>query len=305
MPEVHRPFYATFDHPFQFQKLEHVVCDRCRGERYGLLTTELGFEIRECRDCGLVYVSPQPADDELAQFYENMYPDDSEESVETRSLGLHEQLIRRILERRCPDGGRLLDAGCGFGRLLEVLEDLPWEMTGVEMSETAATYAQQLVPRAHVIRSSIEEAPVAPGSQDCITCIAVLEHMKRPGDTLGRLTEWLAPGGLLVVQVPRMAPFLKVKRWIPLLPLYFEAPRHLFDISPKLLDGYLNDLGYEDIRFDITPPYASPGLVSTTLIRLVKLVGRGLKAASGGTYLYPFVGSYVGHARKCGGPMVQ
>lgn len=72
--KVKRSFYNTFDHPFRLEKLEPVVCDFCRSGTYRLVTKELGFEVRECRGCGMVYVSPQPAQEELGDFYEAMSP---------------------------------------------------------------------------------------------------------------------------------------------------------------------------------------------------------------------------------------
>ncbi len=300
MPLVKRSFFSTFERPFEFEQTREVACNFCSSQFYHLLMQESGFDIRRCDECGLVYVSPQPAAEEFAQLSENMYPDADESEVKSRSLGLHEKFIREIIKNRKPEGGRLLDVGCGYGKLLINMSDLPWDLTGIELSTTALSYAKEKLPDAAFHQTSIEQAPIENAGQDCITCIAVLEHVSDPRDVLQRFYDWLAPGGLLVIQVPYVVPFLRAKRFIPAIPIYFEAPSHLYDFPPKLLADHLRSLGFQDVRAEIPPPYSSPSRAVTALIWSVKLAGRAIRFLSGGKYIYPFVGSYTLHAVKTG-----
>jgi SAM-dependent methyltransferase len=206
-----------------------------------------------------------------------------------------ESHLRRLVRRRKPQGGSLLDVGCGYGGFLERMQDTGWRLAGLELNESAAAYAAQRVPAASLVRAPIEEAPIAPGSQDCVVASAVLEHVKDPRATLRRLSSWLAPGGLLVVLVPYVVPYLKLKRLMPFLPIHFEAPRHLFDFSPVTLTRYFEELGFRDIRRAIGRPYASPSLLVTTLIWAAKAPGLALHALTGGRYVYPFAGSLLVH----------
>jgi SAM-dependent methyltransferase len=296
MMKVKRSFYTTFSHSFEIENVEEVVCNLCGSGRFKPLGSELDYEIRQCADCGLVYVSPQPAQDEMARFYAGMYEDGSETSVAARSLGAVEEHLWRLLTARRPEGGRLLEIGCGYGRLLKRLDPARWELTAIEMSEAAAAHARNTVPAATVHQIGIEEAAFPAGSQDCIVAVAVLEHLKDPGAALDRMTEWLAPGGLLVLQVPHVAAYIRLKRWLPFLPIHFEAPRHLFDFSPATLPRYLRERGYGRIRLDVARPYASPSALATALIWGVKVPGIVLHALSGGRYVYPFAGAFVVHA---------
>lgn len=295
--EIRKSFYTTVSHPFEFERVEAVACNACGGERYRVLGTEHGFAIRECADCGLVYVSPQPVREELARFYDNMYLEDPE-TLQAQAPGYVESHLRRIVRRRKPEGGRLLEIGCGYGGFLARMADLPWELHGIEMSRRAAEEARRRVPRADIACTGIEEATFPVGHFDCIVSVAVLEHMKDPRATLRRQAEWLAPGGLLLVQVPHVAPFYRLKQWLPFMPIHFEAPRHLFDFSPRTLPRYLEEAGCRDVRVEIARPYASPSRTGLALIWAVKLPGLALYHATGGRYIYPFAAAIVAHGMK-------
>ncbi len=294
--EVKGSFFTTIKHAFGPLQTEDVTCNLCAASEYHELGQELSFQIRECARCHLVYINPQPTREELPRFYEGMYSDDSPQEVASRSLGRIEPHLSRLIAHRRPKGGRLLEVGCGFGRLLKTLSQQPWQLHALELNPTAAAYARRQTPTADIQISGVEDAVVAPSSMDCLVAIAVLEHVKDPRAVLQRFTNWLAPGGLLMVQVPYIAAYIRLKRWIPFLPICFEAPRHLFDFSPKTLTRYLTELGYKDIRLEVARPYSAKSALGAWLIHGVKLPGYLLHRLSGGRYIYPFAGAFVIHA---------
>jgi len=291
--EVKKSFYTVGNQPITVGKFEDVLCNLCGGESYRLIGTEQGFEIRQCLACTLVYVNPQPVASELPKFYEGFYEDQPESEGDCRTLGYIERHLRRLILRRRPEGGRLLEVGCGYGRFLEAMDRPNWLLTGYELSETALAAARQRVPRAGLVRAALEDAPDPDEPQDGIALIAVLEHVKDPKAVLSRICGWLAPGGLVVIQVPYTTPYLKLKRWIPRLPVYLEAPRHLFDFSPWTLPRYLEESGFAAVEVDIGRPYSSRGWLGTGLIWAVKIPGLVLHALTGGRYVYPFAASIV------------
>ena len=231
--------------------------------------------------------------EELPRFYEGLYVDDSEEHVKARNLGYSEKHIRKIIRRLRPEGGRLLDLGCGFGKFLKIMEDQPWELTGVEISETAASYTRNLVPKTTVHEGMLTEVDLPPASQDCIVMLGVLEHLKDPRTSLKHISKWLTPGGILIVQVPYMASYIRLKHWFPFIPIAFEAPRHLFDFSPTTLTRYFHLAGYEDVSVDIARPYACPSWFGLALICCVKFASIALYSLSFRHFVFPYCGAIV------------
>jgi O-antigen biosynthesis protein len=100
---------------------------------------------------------------------------------------------------------RVLDIGCGAGRLGEAIKARQEaQVTGIELNPEAAVLAGQRLDR--VITGDIEELAVdfAAGSFDVITCGDVLEHLCEPDRLLFRAREWLAPDGCLVASIPNV-----------------------------------------------------------------------------------------------------
>ncbi|HOE65475.1 MAG TPA: class I SAM-dependent methyltransferase [Candidatus Hydrogenedentes bacterium] len=295
MPSVKKSFYTTVDHDFEVEHVEEVACNLCDATAYDVLAQELGFDIRECSNCGLVYVSPQPAANEIKRFYEGMYTSQTAADAATRSIGAVERHLKRVVFARKPEGGRLLEIGCGYGNFLRQFVSPRWILTGVETATNALAHVRRTVPGVTLVEGTVEESDFPPASQDCIVMIAVLEHMKDPKGVLARVTRWLAPGGILLVQTPYIANFIRAKRWFPKLPIHFEAPRHLFDFSPSTLPRYFAEAGLRDIRTEIARPYSSAGPLGTLLIWGVKAPGLLLYALTGGRYVYPYSSAIVVH----------
>lgn len=299
MTKVPSSFYSTFTHEFTDVETEPVPCNLCGSDDYTRLGEEIGFEIRRCRNCSLVYVSPQPTKEALPKFYEEMYDERSGATAETFSLGAVERHISAIVRRRKPDGGNLLDVGCGYGNLLRELRSQEWNLHGLEVSERAIEVARKQAPDAQFVQGTTEDADFAPESMDCVTMIAVLEHMKDPRAALRRVGHWLAPGGLLVVQVPYIQAFFRLAQRLPFAPaISFEAPRHLFDFSPKALPAYFRELGFKDIEREIARPFQSPTRLGAVAIWGVKLPGLLLYHLTGRRYIYPYAGAIVVHGYK-------
>lgn len=297
--QVKQSFYTTVEHPFSIEHTEEVACDFCGDAEFSLLGHELDYAIRRCVSCRLVYINPQPTAEEIPALYEGMYRDDSPEEVAARGLGYTEKQLAGIIRKRLPLGGSLLDIGCGFGAVLEHMARYPeWSLQGIEIDPRAAQYAQQRVPSASILAGSVDSLDFAPESLECILLVTVLEHVKHPRAMLARVMTWLKPGGVLLVQTPHVEPFIRLKRWVPKVPIYFEAPRHLFDFSPNSLRMYMEDAGCHDTQLDIAVPYACGSRLSEAMIWAVKLTGVALQGASLGRYIWPYSGGLIAHGIK-------
>ena len=100
---------------------------------------------------------------------------------------------------------RVLDIGCGAGRLGEALKARqPAEVVGIELDEAAAAVAR--IRLDDVLVGDIERlAPEFPAASfDAIVCADALEHMREPGRVLRMARSWLAPEGRLIASIPNV-----------------------------------------------------------------------------------------------------
>jgi len=100
---------------------------------------------------------------------------------------------------------RVLDVGCGAGRLGELLKRRGGvEVVGIELDGRAIAEAGRRLDR--VIAGDLEsdDFDLPESGFDCIICADVLEHLRSPDRALEKLRRWLKPGGDLVASIPNV-----------------------------------------------------------------------------------------------------
>jgi len=117
------------------------------------------------------------------------------------------ELVRGLLGRhlgRAPQ--RLLDVGCGTGRLAGELVAAGHRVTALDFLPEALAAARADAPGVAILRAEAGRLPLAAGSFDAVTVLDVLEHVDDTA-ALAELRRVVRPGGLLVLTVPA-APWL-------------------------------------------------------------------------------------------------
>jgi SAM-dependent methyltransferase len=110
------------------------------------------------------------------------------------------RIVRQEVEKLgLPEGARILDAGCGSGRVLDELARFG-DVVGVDSSPAAVAAAWA---RGHsVAKARVEELPFPDARFDLVTCLDVIEHTPDDIRALRELVRVTRPGGHLFVTVP-------------------------------------------------------------------------------------------------------
>ena len=99
---------------------------------------------------------------------------------------------------------KVLDIGCGGGLFLSLLKREGAEVTGIELSDSRAHYAEtkhNLKIYKQPIESKFWQKGYA-GHFDAVTLWDVIEHVNYPYQTLQSTVNVLSPGGLLLIDTP-------------------------------------------------------------------------------------------------------
>lgn len=183
----------------------------------------------------------EPAPD-LARVADS-FVDDAQDRVHKRAL------LRHLTGRR-----RVLDVGCGSGRMLDVLRDAGFEATGLERSTAAANACtarghRVLAGDALVLLRRLHEERER---YDAVLLLHVIEHVEP-----AVCSEWFAaahkvlqPGGVLVVVTPN------VKSLVVLEETFWLDPTHVRPY-PRPLLGKIG----EQCGFAVTQSYDDPATV--------------------------------------------
>lgn len=134
----------------------------------------------------------------------NSYESISEHFNLTRKKQLQPELID--FRKYFKDGQRVLDIGCGSGRMLRILKDFEIFYSGVDISSNQIDYAKKedlgKIKKSEFIASDILDMNFDNNSFDVVLCIATFHHIKTKKERmvlLQNIYKWLAPGGYLLM----------------------------------------------------------------------------------------------------------
>lgn len=175
---------------------------------------ETGGRLGVCPACGAVQSAVDEAwRSEVAEIYrgyamfhhrtgtDHAIPDPQGMAMQSRSERLLESALAWL---EAPERGRLLDIGCGNGPLLQAMGRLRpgWMLAGAEQSATVRDRILALPGVALFHAGPLDE--LTPGF-DLVSMVHVLEHVADPANFLRQAARLLAPGGVLLIQVPSFA----------------------------------------------------------------------------------------------------
>jgi SAM-dependent methyltransferase len=174
------------------------------GEDFEYGTSAETFLAVRCRGCGLVYINPRPALEELSRIYPPNY---HAFEFNEAQFGFVYKVRRRLEARRVLAWGRgldtaarIIDVGCGDGFHLGLLRDFgkpTWTLEGVDSSERAAQAAVASGLTVH--QGELEELRLPESSYDMALLIQTIEHVADPPALLRSIRQLLKPGGSLVI----------------------------------------------------------------------------------------------------------
>lgn len=117
-------------------------------------------------------------------------------------VGLHELILHFTANERARRGSlAILDAGCGTGRLCQLMSGLG-NVTGCDVSDRALELSAKRGVK--TFPADLNALDVPERSYDVVTSIDVLYHKWIPDDraVLARFYRALKPGGLLILNLP-------------------------------------------------------------------------------------------------------
>lgn len=219
---------------------------------------EGAWTLLRCSDhtCGLLWLDPMPAVDELSRLYRSYYTHAEREKMFAavrRSVqkaywrsrfgysgsgspgllalalmlypfpGVRRELAQQIFELPAQARGRLLDVGCGSGAAMRRMAELGWQVEGVDFDQNAVQLA--VSHGLNVRLGSLTQQSYATGAFDAVVMNHVLEHVPDPRALIEECHRILKPGGRLVCITPNASAWchaLFKQDWRGL-----EPPRHL------------------------------------------------------------------------------
>lgn len=236
-----------------------VACDLCGSAdaepyaesydyEYGSCSNRWRFV--RCDKCDNVYLNPRPHRDAIATIYPpNYYSYNFDQQIHPIARAAKAWLdrgrfrwIRRQLDVPLD---AYLDVGCGNGRYLRVMADSGLERRNVYGTELDEKVVTALCAEGFSARHGLfEEIGDLPESFfQLVTFFSVLEHVPQPLSVLGRARSLLAPGGIVLCEVPNVlswnARIFQDRYWGG-----YHTPRHWNLFSAETFTRAVEPLGF-------------------------------------------------------------
>jgi SAM-dependent methyltransferase len=226
------------------------------------------FKVVQCKDCGLIFLSPRLRADVAKKIYEDAsyY---SQGQVTGYEEYLHQEKALRITFRRflgemkkrgMASGSRLLEIGSGLGYLLDEARGFFPERTGMDLSTEAASRAH-CISGAEVHVGEVSTLPPEVKDFDVVVAVNVIEHVYSPLAFLSSLRQRVKSGGRIVIATPDIGSFwynIMGRKWPS-----FKIPEHVIFYTRGTLALLLDRAKFGNIR-EIPFPHAFPlGLIGS------------------------------------------
>jgi ubiquinone/menaquinone biosynthesis C-methylase UbiE len=190
-------------------------------------------------------------------------------------------LVAESVGRHLPQGGSILDIGCGSALVADRLIDRAAYYVGMDFGPRHVAYAAARFAgerpgiRARFVRGDAEQLPFADNSFDVVVISEVIEHLLRPQKAVWEMARVLRPGGHVVLttnnasEAPLRSPLTHLLAW---LEKALGADRaELISLRPWVWP--------HPIDADLLPPGAPPIYLPHT--HHIYAETRGLMAAAG------------------------
>ncbi len=203
-----------------------------------------------CVKCGLVWVDPQPANDDIEKFYSSEYRIKYKGAFHPKPKHCYRETLRAIdrAARFLPvyrSGMRALDIGAGAGFFAYVLKRKGILIDGIEPNEEYANYARAEL-KLDTIRTGFLKDIAAKNLYDLITINHVFEHLQDPRQAMMQMHKLLNEGGRILMEVPNIE-------------ATYHAPNktfhvgHLFWYNPATIRALAMQLGFTVDDMQIVP----------------------------------------------------
>ncbi len=206
------------------------------------------FTFVRCRKCDHLYLNPRPNVESLGVIYPSSYYAFAEDQSGNPIVGFFREIwesgkVRSFQKTVGPGKKRILDVGCGEGRVLSLLKKYgppDWELRGVDFDQKAVDRCRQRGFAAEVKR--IED--FRPNEKfDTVIMFQLIEHVDDPVAVSKQVRKILNPGGYFILETPNPAGldyhWFKKSYWG-----HYHFPRHWNLFTREKLRKMLTEAGF-------------------------------------------------------------
>jgi SAM-dependent methyltransferase len=196
------------------------------------------YKYYRCRNCKLVNYDLSTGLDQEKYTIDYVDPTD-EKHRQNWGQSKSYSFIKKHIHSR----GRMLDIGCGNGRLLMVGRKDGWDVRGLELSDYYANIIGEKQGIKIFVANFLDFKPTEKELFDIVTLRHVLEHLPDPIFAMKKINSLLNPGGYSMMEFPNIDGWeSRVKRFLGRTGINRKK------YSPTYKPGHCNEFCEESFR---------------------------------------------------------
>lgn len=232
-------------------------------------------DIVRCPECKLTFIHPMPADEVIAEYYEGLYEELAAE-FDPQKMKWANRSIRGYIEQLDHLGQwpkkSFLDLGGGLGYYSKAAHDKGLDVTLVDLDPISIAFARNKLGLRNVHLKAVDAfALLNDGVKyDLIFMRHVIEHYKKPDETLATVYSLLSDDGAIIIETDNNEGIEIFFKPAPLLfyyklyneyyqgqslfslirkrPLALDPPRHLYGFRIENLHRLMIRKGFRPIK---------------------------------------------------------
>lgn len=256
-------------------KMSH--CPICESEKTQDLLRWKKYTIHKCRSCQLIFSTPLPTDEELADFYQGFMFKKPEEYEIANQIVNRKKELRKLFsltgDADALNNKKFLDYGGGTGVAFKAAKELGLDTYYHDLDQKAKKFVKDKFRLTE--EKTIDELSNCSVKFDYIFSDNVIEHVKDPIAFTKELQDQLNDGGVLVIKTPHASNTDSIFNPLINLQVYFlgalkynsliksikahlkgfwhcDPPRHLYSFSHNCLVQLVSKMEAQDIDFEIS-----------------------------------------------------
>jgi len=224
----------------------------------------LDFSNVVCKNCGLVFLNPQPSKEDYRKIYqkfENSKFNYKDESEVTRMMDFKNNIkgdqIFNFLKEYLRNGKEILDIGCGFGHISYSLKTVySCNVFAIEPSELLAKKVGERLG-INVFNGQLDDfIPKSDKKFNVLIMHHVFEHFIDPIKKLNQFKDLLLSDGVVYIEIPDVLFFNKP------VSQFFDY-MHPFNYSPKTFKELVYKNGYKIIKVNKEKKYRIQAVIAS------------------------------------------
>lgn len=221
-----------------------VCCYNCGSDQRTYYAAENGYTMVKCSDCGLLYVTPRPTEQEIDQAHQHGIHRGKSKlrmtgSFKAVKVGVYKRILKEIYPTELTEKKlQWLDIGCGHGEFLIALDRV--SSGQITASGLEPNGRKREAARRKGLDVSYFDIDTHNQKYDIISLLNVYSHLPDPPGFLKSCRNLLNPGGELLIQTGDAADLSADEMWRPMY-----LPDHLSFATEEIVMAILKRCGFE------------------------------------------------------------